>query len=96
MCSSVKEGLSYTLIEAMQAGLPIIATDVGGNSELIQNNKTGRLVNSKNPQQIAENIIKLIDNPTLGKKLGEQARNNSIEFNLKKMIKKTKAVYNQL
>lgn len=96
VCSSVKEGLSYTIIEAMQAGLPVVATNVGGNPELIKNNQTGLLINSKNPQQIAENIIKLIDNPTLRKKLGEQAKNNSIEFNLEKMIKKTKAIYNQL
>jgi len=95
ICSSVKEGLSYTIIEAMQAGLPIIATDVGGNPELIINNETGLLVNSKNPQPMAENIIKLINNSTLAKKLGEQAKNNSLNFGLEKMVKKTEAIYDQ-
>ncbi|MDO8261271.1 MAG: glycosyltransferase [Candidatus Magasanikbacteria bacterium] len=54
VCSSVKEGLSYTIIEAMSAARPIIATDVGGNSELIENEKTGLLVNPEKAKKSAE------------------------------------------
>ncbi len=94
VCSSVKEGLSYTIIEAMQAGLPIVATMVGGNPELIQDNKTGLLVQAKNPEQLARKIKQFIDNPELRKKLGEQAKIQAKKnFSLEKMIKETKKVY---
>ncbi|MFH1522944.1 MAG: glycosyltransferase family 4 protein [Patescibacteria group bacterium] len=94
VCSSVKEGLSYTIIEAMQAGLPIVATDVGGNPELIEDQKTGLLVKSQNPEKIAEKIIELINNPELGIKLGEQAKIKALEeFSLGKTVEETKKVY---
>ena len=94
VCSSVKEGLSYTIIEAMQAGLPIVATNVGGNPELIQDNKTGLLAEAKDPQILATKIQYLINNPELGQKLGNSAKQKARdEFSLDKMIKKTKEIY---
>ncbi len=94
VCSSVKEGLSYTIIEAMQAGLPIVATKVGGNKELIEDNKTGFLVEAKNPQMLAKKIQKLINNPELQQKLGANAKQKTREkFSLERMINKTKNVY---
>jgi glycosyltransferase involved in cell wall biosynthesis len=94
VCSSVKEGLSYTLIEAMAAGLPIVATQVGGNSELITNNQEGMLVDSANPEQIAQAVLKILSNNVLAGRLGvnavEKARN---EFTSGKMIKMTEEVY---
>ncbi|MCK4554763.1 glycosyltransferase family 4 protein [Candidatus Parcubacteria bacterium] len=94
VCSSVKEGLSYTIIEAMQAGLPIVATEVGGNPELIRDYKTGLLTETKNPQMLAEKIIELINNSNLQQKLGDEAKQKAeAEFSLKKMIEKTKKIY---
>lgn len=94
VCSSVKEGLSYTIIEAMMAGLPIIATNVGGNPELIKDNKTGLLVKSKNSKQLANKIKQFINNPELRRILSSQAKINARKnFGLDKMIKKTKKIY---
>ena len=94
VCSSVKEGLSYTIIEAMQAGLPIVATCVGGNPELIKNEKTGLLVEAKNPKILAEAILKLINNKALAQRLGQEANKKAREeFMLSKMINKTKTLY---
>lgn len=91
--SSVKEGLPYTIIEAMQAGLPIVATKVGGVPEAI-NEKNGILVESKNSQALAENILKLIENKNLASQLGNQAKidveNN---FSLERMLEQTIGVY---
>ena len=93
-CSSVKEGLSYTIIEAMQAGLPVVATNVGGNPELIQDNKTGLLTPAKDPQILAKKIQWLINNPELGQKLGNNAKQKARdEFNFERMVKITKGVY---
>jgi glycosyltransferase involved in cell wall biosynthesis len=94
ICSSVKEGLSYTVMEAMQAGLPIIATSIGGNPELISDYETGLLVKANKPTLIAEKIIELLNNNKLQKKLGvaasEEANKN---FFLEKTINKTKQEY---
>jgi len=96
VCSSVKEGLSYTIIEAMQAGLPIIATQVGGNPELIKNNQTGLLTETKNPPKLAEKIKELVNNPELGKRFGANAQVKARrEFSLEKMVEKTKEVYDK-
>ncbi|MDP3042799.1 MAG: glycosyltransferase [bacterium] len=93
-CPSVKEGLSYTIMEAMQAGLPIIATNAGGNPELIEDKKTGLLTETKNPQMLAEKIMQLINNSDLSQPLGVNAKQKANnEFGLDKMIEKTREVY---
>ena len=90
---SAKEGLPYTIIEAMQAGLPIISTNVGGIPEMI-NTENGILVEPRNPQALAENIIKLIENKNLANHLGNQAKIDAEnKFNLNKMIGETEKVY---
>ena len=97
ICSSVKEGLSYTIIEAMQAGLPIVATNVGGNSELIEDNITGLLAEAGNAESLAQKIIELIKNPALKNKLGQQAKLKAREeFCLEKMVEETKKAYSSL
>ena len=96
VCSSVKEGLSYTLIEAMQAGLPIVATKVGGNPELIEDNITGLISAAQNTQALAEKIKTLLNNKELAQRLGGQAKIKAQkEFGLEKMVEQTKNVYSQ-
>ncbi|MCG2690836.1 glycosyltransferase, partial [Candidatus Parcubacteria bacterium] len=93
-CPSVKEGLSYTIMEAMQAGLPIIATNAGGNPELIKDGKTGLLTEIKNPQILAEKIMRLINNSDLSQSLGANAKEKAKnEFGLERMVEKTREVY---
>ena len=64
------EGLPVTIIEGMASGLPIIATNVGGVKDILNNNKNGILINEKNPKQIAKKLNSLIKN----KKLKEKRR----------------------
>jgi glycosyltransferase involved in cell wall biosynthesis len=90
--SSVKEGLPYTLLEAMSASLPIIATNVGGIPEVLH--KSGILIEPKNPNLLAENIIMLAQDKNLAQSLGDKARQKvTSDFSLKKMIEETKKVY---
>jgi len=94
ICSSVKEGLSYTIIEAMSAELPIIATEVGGNPELIKHEQTGILIEPANSKLIAVQIKRLLDNHALRDELAVNARRRAEEeFNLEKMVRKTREVY---
>ena len=93
--SSVKEGLSYTILEAMRAGLPIVATAVGGTPEMITGSNW-MLVNSKDPQALAEAILKLINNKTLADQLGAKAAIDvANNFSLEHMITKTIQVYQE-
>jgi len=71
---SMSEGLSNSLLEAMACGLAVVATDVGGNVEAITHGCNGILVPPRDPAQLAQALIHLIDNSTLATELGEQAR----------------------
>lgn len=94
--SSVKEGLPYSVLEAMAAGLPTVTTKVGGIPEIIDNNKNGILIEPKNPQSLADAIIKLIENKNLASQLASQAKLNVAEkFSLEKMLTETTRVYQQ-
>ena len=91
---STKEGLPYTIIEAMIAEIPIIATNVGGIPEMIENNINGILIETKNPDIIGEKILELINNPeTVQKSIQKAKQKAEQEFTLEKMIKETKELY---
>jgi len=91
---SVKEGFPWTILEAMVAEIPIIATKVGGVPEILEDSSTGSgqagiIVEPKNPKQLAEAIQKLIENPDLRKKFSQKAKRRVKEkFSLDKMVNK--------
>jgi glycosyltransferase involved in cell wall biosynthesis len=68
------EGLPTVLLEAMSCGLPVIATAVSGNLDVITHGKNGILVPPKSPEKIAEAISFLLEDEQLKKNLGENAR----------------------
>ncbi len=95
--SSRWEGLPYTVIEAMMAGLPVVATRVGGMAELVRDGVTGFLVPSNDPQHLAEAIQKLLDNPELRHRMGRAGRAKALkEFTLDRMLTETQAVYEEV
>jgi glycosyltransferase involved in cell wall biosynthesis len=77
--ASFYEGLPLTILEAMAAGVPIVATDVIGINEVVHHEKTGLLVAPDNPQELAEGLMKVLRSPGLGKDLAENARKYVIE-----------------
>lgn len=68
------EGLPTTIIEAMACGLPVVATDISGNVDVIENGKNGILIPPKSPQKMAGAISILLEAEALRKKMGENAR----------------------
>ena len=86
---SIKEGLPYTLMGAMAAGLPVVATPVGGIPDLITDGSEGILVAPKNPEAIAVALASLIGDMAKRKLLGKAAVNKISDFNLKTTIEKT-------
>lgn len=95
--SSLSEGLSNTLLEAMAMQKPVIATDIPGNDEVVTGGVDGILVPPANRQKLAEAIISLIEDPDKAREIGEKARKKIIEnFREKKMIQKTEAIYHEI
>ncbi len=72
LCSH-EEGFSNSLLEGMANGIPMIATDVGGNSEAIVSGESGIIVPSRSPDQIGNAILKLFSNPLLRKSISSNA-----------------------
>ena len=90
---SLKEGFGYSVLEAMAAGLPIIASHVGGIPEMIKNNDNGFLLFPRDVEGLVKKITELLNNPSLGKKFGEASQEKIKEFSLDRMIEETEKVY---
>ncbi|MDD4271997.1 MAG: glycosyltransferase family 4 protein [Patescibacteria group bacterium] len=94
VCPSVKEGLPYSILEAMSAGLPIVSTDVGGITEIITDKKTGLLVQPANIKNLADTLQKLINDKKLQIELSKNAKQSVDQnFDLEKMVAATKKIY---
>ncbi len=91
--ASRSEAMPYAIIEATIAGLPIIATDVGGIPEVIENEKSGLLVEPLNNTALINAILEVRDNDELRRKLSEGALGRSSEFSFHKTLEKTIAIY---
>lgn len=93
---SLAEGISNTILEAMACGLPVVATKVGGNYELVVNAETGYLVASNDPAALADAIQKYLDDPDLRIKQGRVARSRIEKyFSMDKMVEQYKEVYDK-
>jgi len=94
---SLSEGLPNIILESMALEVPVIASDVGGVSEIVSNNETGILVNSKDHKKLAVAIKSLLENNELAKNITSAARlhvkNN---FNFTGQFKALKSVYENI
>jgi glycosyltransferase involved in cell wall biosynthesis len=72
--SSISEGLSFAILEAMACALPVVATKVGGNAELVEDGKTGILTPHQDPAALATALGRLLDQPGLRLQMGNRGR----------------------
>lgn len=91
--TAIYEPFGLVLIEAMAAGLPVVCTDAYGNRDLIVEGKNGHLISERNPEIIADCILKLMDNPTKLKEMGIFAKNFSAKCDVKKYVENLKKLY---
>ncbi len=95
--AALEEPLSRVLLEAMTAGLPIVATDVTGTRECITHGKTGVLVPPEDPDALAEAIVALLRDPALRDQLGRAAqRQVHRDFSPEATTSRTEAVFEQV
>lgn len=91
---SRKEGLPYVLLEAALARVPIVATDVGGISELIQNGKSGALCNDGDTMGMADSLVELAADTTLRERFANALQEKvATEYSLERMARETAALY---
>ena len=94
--TSDTEGCSNSLLEAMALGKPVVATDVGGNREVVRHGETGILVPRGNPEALAEAIIALLQNPDMALTMGQGGRERvGIQFSLEKMVHEYQTLYEE-
>jgi glycosyltransferase involved in cell wall biosynthesis len=92
--SSLTEGVSLTLLEASARGLPIVATAVGGNPEVVADGVTGLLVPASSPDTLAEGVLRLWTEPELRTRMGDAGRARVEErFDVRRMMAAYEAMY---
>ena len=95
--SSLREGTSIAILEAMAAGTPVVATAVGGNPEVIQNGRSGLLVPAENPNSLAEAIVRVLTNPELASSLVKEARERvESEYSAEGNLARLKNLYREV
>jgi glycosyltransferase involved in cell wall biosynthesis len=72
--TSLSEGLSITILESMSFGIPVVATAVGGNPELVRHGESGFLVPPKDAASFADAVVRVLGDPQLAQKLGQEGR----------------------
>ena len=94
---TLSEGLSNSLLEAMAASVPVVATRVGGNPEVVQGGITGLLVPPRDAEALARAIGQFLEQPSLGTKFGLAGRERvSKRFALEQMTRSTERLYEGL
>ncbi|HZK25483.1 MAG TPA: glycosyltransferase family 4 protein [Oscillospiraceae bacterium] len=93
---SLSEAQGIAVLEAMQAGCPVVVSAAGGLRELIEDNKNGLLVPPGNAVSLAEAIEKLLRQPHLAARLARQAQADVCRFSISESMRKTKMVYDRV
>lgn len=97
VCSSDFEGTPLSVLEYMQAGLPIVATDVGGIPDVIAGGRQGLLVEPRDPAALAASVARLLDKPELAAALGSGARERQLaEFDIGATVRAVERIYEGL
>jgi L-malate glycosyltransferase len=94
---SFSEGLSNTLLESMAAGVPVVATNVGGNPEVVEQGETGFLVPPRDTASLARAICLLLDDRERASRFGRAGRQRvARHFSIEKMVHDTEHLYLEL
>lgn len=94
--SSVYEGLSIALMEAMALGKPVVVTEAGGLPEVVEHGKQGLVVRSADAPALADGILELLGDAGLRQRLGAGGRQRAADFDIRRAANRIEAVYEEL
>jgi sugar transferase (PEP-CTERM/EpsH1 system associated) len=94
---SIAEGISNTILEAMATGLPVIASAVGGNMELVEEGRSGQLVPASSSSDLADAIVELAQQPEVAQSMGRYGR-QLVErnYSMDAMVRNYQQLYDRL
>jgi len=93
---SLSEGISNSILEAMASSLPVVATAVGGNADLVLQGQTGHIVPPANPQVMALRLMTLASSPERARSMGQAGRQRAqATFSMQAMVSIYQSVYDQ-
>jgi glycosyltransferase involved in cell wall biosynthesis len=90
------EGLPVAIMEALAAGLPVVATAVGGVPEIVRDGVEGLLVPARNPERFADAIETLVRDPVRRAELGAAAMRRGAEYDITHAVRRIEEIYTQL
>jgi len=91
---SLTESFSNTLLESMANGLPVVATNVGGNPEIVSDGVNGILVPPGEPAALSHAMVELLQQPELARRLGKAAREKVVrDYSLDHLLRRTEDLY---
>jgi glycosyltransferase involved in cell wall biosynthesis len=94
---SLWEGLPTSVLEAMCMKIPVVASAVGGTSEIVEDGRTGLLIPPQNPIALADAILSLLNDPTRAKEMGQAGYERVCQaFSLSSVVARTEDVYEQV
>ncbi|MDD5026926.1 MAG: lipopolysaccharide heptosyltransferase II [Candidatus Omnitrophica bacterium] len=94
LATTTHEAFGRVIVEAQAAGVPVVATEVGGVVDIIENGRTGLMVPPSDPQSMAEAVVKIFKDPVLAAELaGEAYKKVKEKYNVELMVKNTLDVY---
>jgi glycosyltransferase involved in cell wall biosynthesis len=93
---SREEGFGLVLLEAMAAGIPIVATNVGGIPEIVEDQVSGILVEKENPKELASGILAVLENGMLRQKLIRGGRKVARRYSWENMAYEVDRVYEEV
>lgn len=97
VCCSDREGSPLSVMEYMAAGKPVVATNVGGLPEMIEEGVNGLLFERRDAKALADALLRLIDDEDLRERMGAAGKELQVkEFSLDALVKRTEALYEEL
>lgn len=93
--TSLYEGMPAVILEAMGCGLPIVASDTGGNNEIVKEGKNGFLIPGDDTEKLARDLAALVNDAALRERMGTQSREMALQYDWHAIMRKYNELYLQ-